>query len=315
MFAARAILVSFSVFALVYCALSLAVLLVWRKLRDCAHLFSAQRHADGLFMLRTLPVFLSTLLTATFVVPSFLILEPRSIEEQIGGVPMALALLGFAMVVFGFMKSGLAMQRAARRIKVWTSGARRMERGTPFSLLQMSGDVPAMTVAGIMRPKLLISKTAALLLNEREVHAALNHELAHVRRRDNLRKLLLQFAAFPGMHALEAAWLEATEIAADDSAVSSAGEALELASALIKMSRLVPLLPPAELTTSLVHSPASLVDARVKRLVAWREQSQAPRGYFIWCGICAGAATLSLLFLAYGPLLVRVHAMTEWMVR
>jgi Zn-dependent protease with chaperone function len=315
MFAVRAILISFSGFALVYCALSLAVLLTWRKLWSCGRKFSACGRADGLFVLRTLPLFFATLLTAAFVVPSFLILEPRSIEEQIGGIPMTFALLGFALVFFGVVRSGMAIGRAAARIRLWTRGAQRLESERPVSLLQVFGDVPAMTVAGIMRPKLLVSKAAVSLLSRKETHAALNHELAHVRRRDNLRKLLLQFAAFPGMCGLEAAWLEATEIAADYRAVSSAGEALELASALIKLSRVVPLMPPAELTTALVHTPASLVDARVKRLIAWKDESRTGRPYGICCGICAGVGTFSLLIFSYGSLLVRVHAMSEWMVR
>ena len=76
-----------------------------------------------------------------------------------------------------------------------------------------------------------------------------------MRRRDNLKKLLLRFVAFPGMAGLEAAWLEATEMAADDAAVSNAGEALDLAAALIKLSRLGPVEAPVDLTAALVHSP------------------------------------------------------------
>jgi Zn-dependent protease with chaperone function len=67
------------------------------------------------------------------------------------------------------------------------------------------------------------------------LQTALNHEVAHVSRRDNLKKLLLRFVAFPGMSGLETAWLEATEMAADDAAVSTAGDALDLAAALIKL--------------------------------------------------------------------------------
>jgi len=64
--------------------------------------------------------------------------------------------------------------------------------------------------------------------------------MAHAHRRDNLKKLLFRFCAFPGMSRLEAAWCEAEEMAADDAAVASVGDALDLASALIKLSRLAP---------------------------------------------------------------------------
>ena len=75
----------------------------------------------------------------------------------------------------------------------------------------------------------------------------MNHEIAHVRRRDNLKKLLLRFVAFPRMAGLEAAWIEATEMAADDAAVLNASEALDLAAALLKLSRIRPIVPSVDL--------------------------------------------------------------------
>ena len=141
-------------------------------------------------------------------------------------------------------------------------------------------------------------------------------KLMHVRRRDNLRKLILRLVAFPGMAELERAWREASEMAADDAAVSSAAEALDLAAALIKLSRLTPLEPPAELTTALVHSPAESVNARVERLIAWTEQKQSPApGYSLVYPLCTAAAVVVTLAVTYSQLLVRVHAATEWLVR
>jgi beta-lactamase regulating signal transducer with metallopeptidase domain len=154
------------------------------------------------------------------------------------------------------------------------------------------------------------------VLTERELKTALRHEMVHVRRRDNLRKLVLRLMSFPGMAELESAWRDATEMAADDAAVSSAFEALDLAAALIKLSRLVPLEPPAELTTALVHSPAESVNARVARLIAWTEHWRSPdQGHSLASAICAAAAVVVTLALTYGQLLVRVHTATEWLVR
>jgi hypothetical protein len=116
------------------------------------------------------------------------------------------------------------------------------------------------------------------------------------------------------MSALEAAWLEANEIAADDLAVSSASEALDLASALIKLSRLGPVEPPAELTAALVHNPASIMNARVERLLAWSDdrgqQMDSPR-----YGLAAAFATVVVFALSYSQVLVHVHTATEWLVR
>ena len=105
-------------------------------------------------------------------------------------------------------------------------------------------------------------------------------------------------------------------MAADDAAVSSASEALDLAAAVIKLSRLAPLQAPAELTTALVHRPAELVNARVERLVAWTEPSPTPaKGYSLRYALCAAIAVLGTIAVTYSELLVRVHAASEWLVR
>jgi Zn-dependent protease with chaperone function len=162
----------------------------------------------------------------------------------------------------------------------------------------------------------LISGSAEFVLSEKELRTALRHEMVHVRRRDNLRKLMLRMIEFPGMAGLERLWLEATEMAADDGAVSTTGEALDLAAALIKMSRLAPLEPQAELTTSLVHSPLSTVNARVERLIEWSEERRVPaQKYSFWYALGTGVAVVVACGVTYGHLLVRVHAATEWLVR
>jgi Zn-dependent protease with chaperone function len=314
MFAVRGIIISLAVFAVVYCTISAAVLLTWRRLRFREDSVSAASRADGLFVLRIFPLVFAIFVTAVLAVPSFLIFEPRSIQEQLGAVPIALAVVGLAFVLVGMTRSIAAIGRTARMIDSWTRDAQRFESENPVLILQVSEDRPLMTAAGFFRSKVLLSRAAACLLTGGELRAALRHEFAHVRRRDNFRKLLVRCAPFPGMREVEAAWLEAAEMAADDCAVENAGEALDLASALIKLSRVTPLLPPPELTTALIASPASLIEARVKRLVAWKEQSGASRGSGIIPRLSAGAVVLAL-FLSYGHLLVHVHAATEWLVR
>jgi Zn-dependent protease with chaperone function len=164
-----------------------------------------------------------------------------------------------------------------------------------------------------VRSSVWLSRAAKRALNEEELQAALRHEFAHVKRRDNLRKLMLRLVAFPGMAALENAWRQATEMAADDAAVSNAAEALDLAAAVIKLSRLAPH-PAPELTTALVDNPAECVSVRVARLIAWREPTPAKTGSlrYAWC---VAAALLAALAVTYHPLLIQVHAATEWLVR
>jgi hypothetical protein len=118
------------------------------------------------------------------------------------------------------------------------------------------------------------------------------------------------------MSGLEAAWLEATEMAADDAAVSNAGEALDLAAALIKLSRLGPVDAPVDLTAALIHSPASLMNARIERLIAWSDARLAPPQRFSpWYALGAALATVAVFAAAYSQLLLQVHTATEWLVR
>ena len=316
MFAARGIAVSFSVFVMVYCSLSVAVCLVWRSFLLHAQHYPVRRIADLLFTLRIFPLTTAAIITAAFTVPSFLLLEPRAIEEPIGGIPVVLGLCGAALGIFGFLNAALAMRRASRAIGGWTRGAEPVAASLPVPVLRIARPVPAMIAAGIARPKVLLSGTAEAVLSASELQTALNHEVAHVRRRDNFKKLLLCFVAFPGMSALEESWLEATEMAADDAAVSSATEALDLAAALIKLSKLGPAEPPVDLTAALLHSPAATMNARVERLVAWSDARRVPpQKHSPWYGTTAALATVAVFAVTYSQLLVHVHTATEWLVR
>jgi beta-lactamase regulating signal transducer with metallopeptidase domain len=324
MFAARGFAVSFSIFFILYSVLSLAVCLVWRRLWVRSHRGSARGCADLLFWLRMLPLAVAMGATLIFAVPSFLLLEPRAVEESMGAVALLLGCCGIAVMLAGAWNAGAALARAGRTVAEWSRDARVLlmcrgdvDSGQPVRVMRTAVPAPPLTAAGILRPRVWLSGAAEFVLTERELKSALRHEMVHVRRRDNLRKLFLRLVAFPGMVQLETAWREATEMAADDAAVSSPSEALDLAAAVIKLSRLAPLQPPAELATALVHSPAESVNARVERLIRWTERRESPSRnyslvYTLWGGAAAAAITVAL---TYSELLVRVHAASEWLVR
>jgi beta-lactamase regulating signal transducer with metallopeptidase domain len=320
MFAVRGIAVSFSVFVLLYGALSAVVCGVWRRVWIYTQRHSAGGCADVLFALRMFPLVVATGVTLALAVPSFLLLEPRAVEEPMGVVLVVLGLGGVMVVLAGMWNAAAALVRAWRTVERWSSEGRVGSRDVDFrdsvAVRRISWAAPPLTAAGILRASVWLSRAAEFVLTERELETALRHEVVHVRRRDNLRKLLLRLVASPGMAQLECAWREATEMAADDAAVSSAAEALDLAAAVIKLSRLAPLEPPAELTTALVHSPAESVNARVERLIAWTERRQTPaKEYSLAYALCSAAAVVATLALTYSQLLVLVHAATEWLVR
>ena len=92
----------------------------------------------------------------------------------------------------------------------------------------------------------------------------------------------------------------------------ASSDALDLAAALIKVSRLGPMESSSELTMALLHSSTAL-SARVQRLVTW-EKRQKPQTRGWWYALPA-VATLIGVVMAYGSALTQMHAVTEWLVR
>src|SRR5262249_56091405 len=83
-------------------------------------------------------------------------------------------------------------------------------------------------------------------LTREEMAAAIADEGGHLAARDNLKRAALRacrdaLAIFPCGASLDRAWAEASEAAADEHAArGESAVALDLASALIKIARLVP---------------------------------------------------------------------------
>jgi beta-lactamase regulating signal transducer with metallopeptidase domain len=318
MFAARCAGVSLAVFVLLYVFLSGVVSSGWKLLWHWLHPRSARGSADLLFGLRVLPLALSSVVTLAFTLPSFLLLEPRSTNEAIGAVPLALGFLCLILMGTGIARATLAQLRASRALSQWLEGSILMESEVMESnfavpIFRTGMDGPTLTVAGVCAPKVLVSEAAVAMLNPPELRTALRHEMAHVLRYDNLKKLVFRFSVFPAMADLEHAWSEETEMAADDTAVSSFREALDLAAALIKVSRLGAIEPSGELTTALLHSSTAL-STRVERLVAWdNAQKSRPHARW-WFALPAAAGAVFGVVTTYGWVLSQLHSATEWLV-
>jgi Zn-dependent protease with chaperone function len=319
MFAARCIGVSLAVFVLLYVSLSLAVARGWRLIQRVFRPRSARGAADLLFILRVLPLALSSVVTLVFTLPSFLLLEPRATDEAIGSAPLALGFCCLILIGVGITRAVVAQLKASRALVKWLDGSillesQIMESGDAVPIFRTGNNAPTLTVAGVCAPKVLVSEAAVAMLNPPELRTALRHEIAHVLRYDNLKKLVFRFSVFPAMAELEHAWSEETEMAADDAAVSSFHDALDLAAALIKVSRLGAIESPGELTTALLHSSTAL-KARVQRLVAW---DKAPKfqadARWMYALTAAGVMVVGVV-MTYGSVLTQMHAVTEWLVR
>jgi beta-lactamase regulating signal transducer with metallopeptidase domain len=316
MFAARGIAVSFSMFFLLYSGLSVVVATLWARVWPDREPYPAWHCADLLFAIRMLPLAIALAVTFAFTVPSFMLLEPHAIREPVGAIPLVLGLCGLILVLLGILNATAAGLAASRTIATWVGDGLVGKGESSVPVLRISRVVPALTAAGIFRPLVLMSDAVEAVLNASELRSALRHELAHVRRRDNLKKLLLRLVVFPGMAALEVAWLQATEIAADDAAVSTASEALDLAAALIKLSRLARFPSAPDIATTLIHAPLPSANARIERLIAWNGQQRTPALALSWLyAVCVTLTTVAAVAVTYNQALERIHVATEWLVR
>jgi Zn-dependent protease with chaperone function len=310
MFALHGIAVSLNCFVLLYCLLSLLVAIVWRPLKP---LHVAQRSVAAiLFELRILPLVASAIVTVGLIVPSFELLEP--LNERLGAMPLALGVCALLLIAYGAFRAIAAQTRTTRVVTRWFQNAHPLKTNASCALTFQSGrESPPLIVVGVRNPRVLVSESTIALLSPDELNMALKHELEHMKSRDNLKRLILAFCPFPGMSKLESAWAQAAELAADDAAVSTQSDALNLAAALVKLSRLVVVKSSPVCAMGFV---AGSVSQRVTRLLAWDEACKARRVRIrTWFLVPLAIAVSLLMTIAHGPVLARTHAVTEWIVR
>src|ERR1700674_4315733 len=314
MFAVRGIAVSLTFFVLLYCLLSTLVAAAWRSLKL---LHATERSLAGLlFALRVFPLTASVVITFGFVVPSFQLLEPRSInsDEGIGAMPLALGVCALLLIAYGCFRLITAQTRTSRVVARWLEGARplNVDAGAQTVTFCSRREAPPLTLVGVRRPRVLVSESTVALLSHDELDIALKHELAHMRSRDNLKKLVIRFCPFPGMARLESAWSQSAELAADDAAVSNPDGGVDLAAALVNLSHLIPVEAVPICTVGFVTGSISV---RVARLLAWSEAEAGkaqPMRIRAWYVIPPTLVALLFVFASYGPTLALTHRVTEW---
>jgi beta-lactamase regulating signal transducer with metallopeptidase domain len=134
---------------------------------------------------------------------------------------------------------------------------------------------PIIAVVGTLRPRLFIAEQVLESLTEDELVAAIAHEGGHLAARDNFKRALLRgcrnlLTIVPSGRSLDRAWSESVECAADEHAAQLSPDiALNLASALVRIARMVPVGVRTELplATFLVGEETRGIKVRVRRLV------------------------------------------------
>ena len=256
---ARLVCLCLAAFFLVHLALSVVVAALAGRAIRRAERMRPRTGARFLFGVRMLPATLAGAIVAGLCAPSYLRFEPETAMEHIGLACLAAAAAGVWICAAGAARGLRAALRSRRYLRVCEAAHQ--------------SDALVVMLAGVVRPRLVVSRGARRALTARQLAVALRHERAHAETRDNLRRLLMLLTpdALPfvrGLGEIERGWRRIAEWAADDQAVrGSRRRALTLAEALVRMARAGSDAP--ALATHLVGDAGDLA-ARVERLLGRR---------------------------------------------
>lgn len=251
-------------------------LALWRALEPLTGGWSASARARLIFTLRVFPMALAAAWVLVFIVPAYVAYEPRHTDEVVGRTLLLLALVS-ALGLFFALRRVVATWAATQRLtREWMRRAEPVElEGVGVPAFRLRHRFPVIAVVGVLRPRLFVAEQVFGALDAEEFAAALRHERGHLRARDNLKRALLRASQDllllpPLGRSLLRTWRQQSEAAADEYAAAGGREAaLALASALLKLSKLIP--PGGELKTPvgahLLGEPSDDVASRVRRLL------------------------------------------------
>jgi hypothetical protein len=242
--------------------------------------------AKFLFLFRMFPFALTLFVVLGFCIPSYLWLEPLASGEKVGFACLAAAAMGLIVWLLSVFRVGFSLLRTSRYMSsCQRNGQEVTVDGEAAPVLVLKRDAPVMAVAGLVRPKLIVSRGVLHKLTPEQREAAFRHEQAHQASRDNLKRFLCLLApdALPfisGFRKIERQWSRYTEWAADDHAVAGdSRRALSLAAALVSVAKMGVDHQPAYLLSSL-YSPLVAEDedlaVRVDRLLREQQYAEKP---------------------------------------
>ena len=275
---------------------------------------TAGRRARRLAALRLAPVTCGAV-AALILAGNFLRYEPRGTTED----PGLLLLLGAAVTVTLIAGAGrrlLASAQTARHCRrlVRDCGAR-AAAPDGRTLWVVETDYPVAAVMGVLDTHILLSRRILSECTDAEVACVVRHESAHIRRRDNLVQAAMRFLPDPLAHtttggAIQQAWADAAEEAADDLAASDPAERTDLASALVRVAGMADSRPPRWMP-ALTFFEQTTVESRVRRLLLSGPSEAGPLRW-LPAALLAAATAFAVSTEAFG---LRLHALMELAVQ
>ena len=307
---------------------TLATAGLWRVFGSGTRRWSAMARARLIFILRVLPAAIAILFVLLLIVPSYLAYEPRHGVEDVS-LKLALLALASAIGIVLAFERGLAAWRVTKRLTAdWIIQSQSISiPGISIPTYRIEHYFPLIAIVGVIRPQLFIARQVLELLTADEISAALSHETGHLTARDNMKRGLLRacrdsLLIFPCGRSLDHDWAEAAEEAADEQAAQAGkGVALDLASALVKIARIVPqgARPTMPAGVFLLGDGRGL-KWRVRQLVSLAAAEVKPGArsqhtMHLIAGLLALSFVGGFVFLStYHPILGSIHSLIEYTV-
>jgi Zn-dependent protease with chaperone function len=263
---------------LVASVLSLGIAAALPALESGLRRLDPERRAEWTFLLALLPAALGLATALGLALPAWLRYEPPGASEHPGFVLLALGCAGAALVAARVGVALVDQWRTTCLVRAFRARGRDLP-GLSCDATGFPHELPVAALAGVLRPRLLLSDLVLRALSPGELRAVVAHERAHVAARENLKRLLLRaspdpLALLPAGSRMRAAFEEAAEAAADRAACAVVSPLL-LARALLKVAALLPPGRRLELAGAGLHREGT-ISSRVRALVVRHEQGVAP---------------------------------------
>jgi Zn-dependent protease with chaperone function len=243
-------------------------------LRRC----SARTRAEILFVMRIGPPVIAIVAIAAFMIPSYLTHEPHTTDEYVSwklGTLAGISAIGVALAISRGIRSWLATRSL---LKQWLASSTPIEIDSiNVRTFVFAHSFPIIAVVGALRPRLFIADQVLESLSHEELAAAIAHEYGHLAAHDNFKRSVMRISRaalllIPCGRSLDRAWIDASESAADEHAAQQSSlVALNLASALVRIAKMIPKgqqqIMPASVSAFLANEDTPRVRVRVRRLV------------------------------------------------
>jgi Zn-dependent protease with chaperone function len=209
---------------------------------------------------------------------------------------LMLGLVAFASYVV--LRTGLAARGLLRAASVLGLLVRTGEQSRELGVTVIETTLPVCFAAGLLRPRVLLSRGLLEALTPEERAVVLAHERAHVRRHDALAGSIVRALAVVHLPSAGRWLIEEREIAAeqacDEEAAHTVQDRVSVAAAILKVERAARGAAPHGLDWVAVAFGACAVERRVQGLLA----EPAPQRSWRPLAVTAGLVLITVLVLA-----------------